>query len=111
MGLLLKNDIFWGPKRAISAAFFEDVSNIIRNKKDYETLQKEIDEAVFYYVWTLDYRDKPLPDVLLLLSAVDKLIEIFDDIYSDRLDEEVIQLYKNSIVTLKNSLINAVKFY
>ncbi len=29
MGIVLKNNIVWGPKKAISEAFFEDVLNII----------------------------------------------------------------------------------
>jgi len=112
MGIVLKNNIVWGPKKAISEAFFEDISNIIKgSKEDYEILKVEIDEAIFYYTWTLDYRKKSLSDLLLLLSLVEMLIKIFDDIYASRLNENIIQVYKNSILDLQNILINSTKNY
>ncbi|MGN7864840.1 hypothetical protein [Chryseobacterium sp.] len=112
MGIVLKNNIVWGPKKAISEAFFEDISNIIKgSQEDYEILQAEIDEAIFYYTWTLDYRKKILSDVLLLSSLVNMLIEKFDEIYEDRLNENIIQVYKSSILDLQNILINSIKNY
>ena len=97
MGIILNNNVVWGPKKAISEAFFEDISYIIKDKKDYDILQLEIDKSIFYYTWTLDYRNKSLSDLLLFSSLVDMLIEKFDEIYEDRLNENIIQVYKSSI--------------
>ncbi|MDP9960389.1 hypothetical protein [Chryseobacterium lathyri] len=112
MGIVLKNNIVWGPKKAISEAFFEDISNIIKgSKEDYEILQLEIDEAIFYYTWTLDYRKKSLSEVLILLSVVEMLIQMFDEIYFNRLKEDIIKIYKNSILNLHSIIMDAVKYY
>lgn len=104
MGVLLKNNISWGPKKAISEAFFEDILEIIKGIDEYKNLQNEINEAIFYYTWTLDYRNKTRKDILLLLKAVNDLIDQFDDIYSDRIIEDPIKIYKYSILELKKIL-------
>ncbi len=111
MGLILKNNIVWGPKRAISEAFFEDILNIIKNEKNYIQLQQEIDETIFYYTWTLDYRNKSLSEVLVLLSAVKMLIQTFDEIYFNRLKEDIISTYKDSILNLYDIIMNSIKYY
>ncbi|WP_428653958.1 hypothetical protein [Runella sp.] len=111
MSVLLKNNLSWTPKQSISSAFFEDVSNIINNREEYQLMNKEIEENLFLYSFTLDYRDRHLFDLLLLLEVVIVLIYHFDEIYLNRTKEEAIVIYKDSILELKNMLFLSVCNY
>lgn len=111
MSVLLKNNLSWTPKQSISSAFFEDVSNIISNREEYQLMNKEIEENLLLYSFTLDYRNRPLFDLLLLLEVVIVLIYHFDEIYLNRTKEDVIVIYKGSILELKNMLFISICNY
>ncbi|WP_419487084.1 hypothetical protein [Chryseobacterium bernardetii] len=102
-----------GTKKSYFRSLFEDVLNIIKNNKDekYQILVKEIEEAIFFYSWTLDFRNKSIEDLLLLINTVNTLIYLFDEIYSQRTEEEIIQIYKKSLIKLIETLSNSIKYY
>jgi hypothetical protein len=97
-----------GPKQAISSAFFDDLIVIIDGRKEYEIISNEISEAIFFYSYTLDYQEKPTEHIQLLLELVIILIYSFDRMYINRLDEEAIIVYKNSLIHLKQVLFNSL---
>lgn len=104
MGILFKDNSGWGPKQAISNAFFKDILEIIGDKIEYQGLVNEINDSILFYTFTLDYRDRTDTELFLLLEAVIILFFEFDEMYSNRLDEEVIIVYRKSIEDLKDLL-------
>lgn len=103
MGVLLNKNLVWAPKQAISSAFFEDILDLIKTKKRYAEISNEIEESITFYTYTLDYRNKSREQVILFFELVNVLIFSFDDIYKSRLEEEIILVYKASLIELRES--------
>ena len=106
MGLLLNNDQGWAPATRISKAFFDDCISLIGEKKGYEELVQEIRDVVFFYSFTLDYREKNKISLLPLYETVVILLFSFDTMYEGRLEEHAIEIYRGSLLDLKEKLIN-----